>query len=438
MFWRSGLPGSTGERNTSGFTPAGEITSQLVGFTDIDDQGQEGLELAYESWLAGVPGERKVVKNRKGEIIKDLDIGDSEKPGKDLALSIDLRVQYLAYRELKGAMQKFRAASGSVVVLDVESGEVLAMVNQPSFNPNDRAGLDTAAVRNRAVTDLLEPGSLMKPLTMVAALESGRYFPDTPIDTSPGYIRVGGKTFVDPVNYGTLDITGILTKSSQVGTTRVAMDLTPESIRDVLDRAGLGVSPGTGFPGETPGSLPSRRTWHPVEHAAMAFGYGMSATPLQIAAAYSVLASGGLRRPMSLLRLDEAATGQRVIDEGIAVSVCDMLKTVIKKGGTGTRAAVPVYEVAGKSGTVHKVGRGGYQEGRYIALFAGIAPADNPRLVTVVVINDPKGEAYFGGLVAAPVFSKVTADALRLLGVEPVAKQRKLAARIGFAREDAS
>lgn len=433
-----GIEGVHGREEYKRFYPAGEITSQLVGFTNIDDRGQEGLELAYESWLAGVPGQRKVVKDRKGKIIKDLQLLRSEKPGKDLALSIDLRLQYLAYRELKAAMQKFRAASGSVVVLDVESGEVLAMVNQPSFNPNDRAQLDTAALRNRAVTDLLEPGSLIKPMTMVAALESGRYRPHTLVDTSPGYIRIAGKTFVDPVNYGTLDITGILTKSSQVGTTRVAMDLSPESIRDVLDRVGLGVSPGTGFPGETPGNLPSRHKWHPLEHAAMAFGYGISATPLQIAGAYGVLASGGLRRPMSLLRLDEAAAGQRVVDESTAVAVRDMLKTVIKKGGTGTRAEIPVYDVAGKSGTVHKVGREGYQEGRYIALFAGIAPADKPRLVTVVVINDPKGEAYFGGLVAAPVFSKVTADALRLLGVEPVAAVPTLAARAKAAREDAS
>lgn len=433
-----GIEGVHGREEYKRFYPAGEVTSQLVGFTNIDDQGQEGLELAYEDWLTGVPGQRKVVKDRKGKVIKDLQLLRSEKPGNDLALSIDLRLQYLAYRELKSAMQKFRAASGSVVVLDVESGEVLAMVNQPSFNPNDRSQLDTAALRNRAVTDLLEPGSLMKPMTMVAALESGRYQANTQIDTSPGYIKIGNKTFVDPVNYGTLDITGILTKSSQVGTTRVAMDLSPESIRDVLDRVGMGVSPGTGFPGETPGDLPSRSKWHPIEHAALAFGYGMSVTPLQIAGAYGVLASGGLRRPMSLVRLDGAAVGQRVIDETTAVSVRDMLKTVVKKGGTGTRAAIPVYEVAGKSGTVHKVGREGYQEGRYIALFAGVAPADNPRLVTVVVINDPKGEAYFGGLVAAPVFSRVTADALRLLGVEPVAAHRKVATRLAIAREDAS
>lgn len=431
-----GIEGVHGREEYKRFYPAGEVTSQLVGFTNVDDRGQEGLELAYESWLAGAPGQRKVMKDRKGRVIKDLQLLRSEKSGNDLALSIDLRVQYLAYRELKSAIKRFRAASGSVVVLDVETGEVLAMVNQPSFNPNDRSRLDTAALRNRAVTDLLEPGSLMKPMTMVAALESGRYFPDTSIDTSPGHIRVAGKTFVDPVNYGMLDITGILAKSSQVGTTHVAMGLTPESIRDVLDRVGLGFSPDTGFPGESPGELPDRHKWHPLEHAAMAFGYGISATPLQIAGAYGVLASGGLRRPMSLLRLDGAGAGQRVIDEATAVSVRDMLKAVVKKGGTGTRAAVPAYEVAGKSGTVHKVGREGYQEGRYIALFAGVAPADKPRLVTVVVINDPKGEEYFGGLVAAPVFSRVTADALRLLGVEPDAGRRLAATTL--AREDAS
>ncbi len=424
-----GIEGVHGDEEYKRFYPAGEVASQLVGFTNVDEKGLEGLELSYEDWLAGVPGERKVLKDRKGNVIKELQLLRSEKPGHDLALSIDLRLQYLAYRELKSAMKQFQAISGSVVVLDVETGEVLALVNQPSYNPNDRSRFKQAkaGMRNRAVTDLLEPGSLIKPMTMIAALESGRYSPTTVIDTSPGYVRVGRKTYVDPVNYGPLDITGILTKSSQVGTTRVAMDLPPESIRGVLDRVGFGVSTGTGFPGETPGTLPNRPKWHPVEHAAMAFGYGFSATPLQIAAAYGVLASGGVRRPVSLLRLDEAPTGERVIEEHIAVAVRDMLKNVVKKGGTGTRAAVPVYEVAGKSGTVHKVGREGYQKDHYIALFAGIAPADKPRLVTVVVINDPKGGAYFGGLVAAPVFSKVTADALRLLGVEPAAKNRQLA-----------
>lgn len=432
-----GIDGVYGREDFKRFYPAGEVAAHLVGFTNVDDRGQEGLELAYESSLSGVPGQRKVMKDRRGKVIKDLQLLRSEKPGNDLALSIDLRLQYMAYRELKRAIRQFRAASGSVVVLDVKTGEVLAMVNQPSFNPNDRSKLEAAALRNRAVTDLLEPGSLMKPMTMVAALESGRYFPNTPIDTSPGHIRVSGKVFVDPINYGVLDIAGILAKSSQVGTTRVAMDLSPESIRDVFDRVGLGSSPGTGFPGESPGELSDRAKWHPLEHAAMAFGYGISATPLQIAGAYSVLASGGVRRPISLLKQDEIVAGQRVIDEEAAVSVRDMLKAVVKEGGTGTRAAVPAYQVAGKSGTVHKVGREGYQDDRYIALFAGVAPADNPRLVSVVVINEPKGEKYFGGLVAAPVFSKVTADALRLLGVEPD-PGRRLVTREEAVREKAS
>jgi len=410
------------------YYPAGEVAAHLVGFTGIDDRGQEGMELAFDDWLYGAAGSKQVLKDRKGQVIKELQLIESEKPGSNLALSIDLRLQYIAYRELKAAMKKFRAKSGSVVVLDVQTGEVLAMVNQPSFNPNDRSRLKAGSTRNRAVTDLLEPGSVMKPLTMVAALESGKFHAGTVIDTSPGYLRIGRKTFVDHRNYGKLDLSGILAKSSQVGTTKIAMQLEPEAIRGVFERVGLGLSPGTGFPGESSGLLPSKRRWRDVETATLAFGYGMAATPLQLASAYAVLANNGIKKQASLLKISKAdgvlpGLEEQVIDKKIVASVRQMMKAVIGKEGTGTRAAIDTYEVAGKTGTSHKVGAGGYQKDRYVGLFAGMAPADKPRLVTVVVIDDPRGEDYYGGLVAAPVFSKVTAEALRLMSVPPLKVQ---------------
>lgn len=299
-----------------------------------------------------------MVRDRKGQVIKDIELVRSEKPGNDLALSIDLRLQYLAYRELRAALETHRAAAGCVVMLSARTGEVLALVNQPSFNPNDRGRIDNGALRNRALTDQIEPGSTMKPFTMVAALESGRYRPDTPIDTAPGWIHVGRKTYRDHHNYGLLDLTGVLAKSSQVGTTKVSMTLEPERIRDVFDRVGLGQPPGTGFPGENAGSVPSKRKWALSEHAALAFGYGMTATPLQLAAAYSVLANRGVRQPVTLLRRDGAIPTeqrQQVIAPAIADQVRTMLKAVVENG-TATRAAIPVYAAAGKTGTSHKVG----------------------------------------------------------------------------------
>ncbi len=425
-----GIPGVHAREEFKRYYPAGEVTAQLVGFTNIDDRGQEGMELAYDHWLAGAPGERRVIRDRKGRVIKDIELVRSEKPGNDLVLSIDLRLQYLAYRELRAALERHRAAAGTVVMLDVHTGEVLAMVSQPSFNPNDRGRIDNGALRNRALTDQLEPGSTMKPFTMVAALESGRYRPDTPIDTAPGWIHFGRKTYRDHSNYGLLDLTGVLAKSSQVGTTKVAMTLEPEQIRNVFERVGLGQALGTGFPGESTGSLPVRRKWALSEHAALAFGYGITATPLQLAAAYAVLANGGLRQPVSLLRRDRvepAAAGRRqVIAPEIAAQVRTMMKAVVERG-TATRAAIPVYAAAGKTGTTHKVGAGGYQDDRYVALFAGVAPAEAPELVTVVVIDDPRTEGYFGGLAAAPVFAAVTSGALRLFAVQPPGAPQRIA-----------
>ncbi|MBT7259478.1 MAG: penicillin-binding protein 2 [Porticoccaceae bacterium] len=414
------IPGVSGQQEYKRFYPAGEVTAQLVGITDIKDQGREGMELAYDSWLTGEPGSKKVMKDRAGRIIKDISLVKPASPGEALRLSIDLRVQYAAYRALKASVKKHQAKSGSVVVLDIETGEVLAMANQPSFNPNDLSNLKSAATRNRAITDQMEPGSTVKPFTLLAALESGKFAADTKVDTSPGYLRVTYKTFVDPKNYGVLDLAGILTKSSQVGTTKVALALDPDATRGMFERVGFGEPIGSGFPGEIVGELPGHRSWDPVTQATFAFGYGLSASSLQMARAYSVLANDGLRREISLVALGEPPESIRVVDAGITQDVRQMLQAAAGASGTGKRASIDGYSVGGKTGTLHKVkAGGGYDEDRYMSVFAGLSPVDNPRLVTIVVIDEPQDGDYFGGLVAAPVFSEVTGNALRLLQVTP-------------------
>ena len=414
------IPGVSGQQEYKRFYPAGEVTAQLVGITDIKDQGREGMELAYDSWLTGEPCSKKVMKDRAGRIIKDISLVKPASPGEALRLSIDLRVQYAAYLALKTSVAKHQAKSGSVVVLDIETGEVLAMANQPSFNPNDLSNLKSGATRNRAVTDQMEPGSTVKPFTLLAALESGKFAADTKIDTSPGYLKVTYKTFVDPKNYGVLDLAGILTKSSQVGTTKVALALDANSTRGLFERVGFGEPIGSGFPGEIVGELPGHRTWDPVTQATFAFGYGLSASSLQMARAYSVLANDGLRREISLVALDEPPETIRVVDADITQDVRQMLQAAAGASGTGKRASIDGYSVGGKTGTLHKVkAGGGYDEDRYMSVFAGLSPVDNPRLVTIVVIDEPQDGDYFGGLVAAPVFSEVTGNALRLLQVTP-------------------
>lgn len=407
------------QREYKRYYPAGEVAAHLVGFTNIDDKGQEGMELAFNEWLRGVPGSKRVLKDRNGNVFRDIDQQTIARSGKDLVLSIDMRLQHLAYRELKGAMRRVGAKSGSVVMLDSATGEVLAMVNQPSFNPNNRRALKPNTMRNRAMTDVFEPGSTVKPLTVVAALETGRYRPSTIIDTSPGYIRVGKKTLPDPINYGAIDVTKILTKSSQVGISKLALDLDEQSVWEVFSRFGLGISSGSGFPGESAGMLPGRPNWRLIERVNFAFGYGLAVTPLQLAQAYSVFASDGVLRPATLVRQVEAVDGQQVIDPVIADQLLTMLKTVTEDGGTATRAQVVAYSVAGKTGTVHKAGVGGYADDRYMAVFAGVAPASNPRIVTVVMIDEPNLDKYHGGEAAAPVFARVVTDALRILNVAP-------------------
>lgn len=412
--------GVSGQREYRRFYPAGEVTAQLVGVTNISDHGLEGVELAYDSWLSGELGTKKVIKDRAGRIINDISLIKSAKSGEDLRLSIDLRVQYAAYRALKKAVLKHNAKSGSVVVLDVQSGEVLAMVNQPSFNPNDRASLRQNAVRNRALTDLMEPGSTVKPFTILAALESGLFELDSVIETSPGYLKVDYKTFVDPVDYGQLNLAGVLKKSSQVGTTKLALAMDPQLTRDLFQRVGFGEVVGSGFPGETMGRLPAYQTWDPVTQATFAFGYGLNVSPLQLARAYMVLANNGIRKEVSLVAMESSPVGEQVVDPRVAKLVREMLRDASGLRGTGAKAMIDGYSVGGKTGTLHKVkAGGGYDENRYMSAFAGLSPLDNPRLVTVVVIDEPSQGDYFGGLVAAPVFSEVTGNALRLLQVTP-------------------
>ena len=407
------------------YYPAGEVASHLVGFTNIDEVGQEGIELAMESRLRGQPGRKKVVRDLHGRVIQDIEVLQDASPGQDVALSIDLRLQYLAYRELMSAVTRNRAAGGSAVVLDARTGEVLAMVNQPGYNPNNRSGVSIAALRNRAVTDVFEPGSTLKPFTVAAALESGMVTPTTSIDTRPGTMRVANKTIRDHRNYGVIDVATVLTKSSNVGTTKLSLAMDDQLLPGFLERVGLGVRTGVVFPGESVGMLPIRQRWRDIEKASLSYGYGVSVTALQLARSYAVMANEGRRLPLTLQRLDakqiedNTRFAEQVISPVYARALVDMMETVVSEEGTARRAGVPGYRVAGKTGTVHKLTASGYADDRYVALFAGVAPAEDPRFVTVVVVDDPRGQDYFGGLVAAPAFANIMAGVLRTLDIEP-------------------
>lgn len=411
------LPGLYSEREYQRFYPAGEVAAHLVGVTNIDDRGQEGVELAFDKWLTGIPGKKKVLKNLYGDIVADImPIADAV-PGRDIELAMDLRLQYLAYRELKGAIQQHEAQSGSIILLDVATGAVLAMANLPSYNPNNRQQLEIATLRNRAVTDAFEPGSTLKPFTVAVALESGLHKPSSRIDTSPGFVRVDDKTIPDPRDMGELTLGGILAQSSQVGISKLALTLDPFAVRDLLADVGIGQIPGSGFPGESHGYLPNHRRWTDIERATLAYGYGVTVTPLQLANAYLAIARGGERKQITLLAEEETAT-IRVMSEQTAAELTRMLAMVISDG-TGSRAHIDGYSVAGKTGTVRKLGESGYEDTRHLAFFAGFAPVRNPELVAVVMINDPGGDAGGGGAVAAPVFSRVISAAMRILNIAP-------------------
>ncbi|GAA5110986.1 peptidoglycan D,D-transpeptidase FtsI family protein [Alloalcanivorax gelatiniphagus] len=414
-----GIPGIHRLTEYRRYYPAGEVTSHVVGFTNIDERGQEGVELAFEDRLSGKAGRKQVVRDLLGRVIQDIEVLEPAEPGQDVTLSLDLRLQYLAYKELLAATRRFKAAGGSAVVLDVKTGEILAMVNQPAYNPNNRGNLDTASLRNRAVTDLFEPGSTMKPFTVAAALEQGLVTPTTVINTHPGYLRVGPKTIRDHRDYGVIDVTTVLTKSSNVGTSKLALSMEPQVLPSYLERFGFGQPTGISFPGESQGMLPLRARWRDVERAALSYGYGVSVSALQLAQAYAIMANHGRKVPLSLVKVDKPPKGEAVIAADTADSLVRMLETVVSLEGTASRARIPGYQVAGKTGTVHKITRHGYADDRYIGLFAGIAPASNPRIAAVVVIDDPRGKAYYGGLVAAPVFSAIVSGVLRTLHVPP-------------------
>jgi cell division protein FtsI (penicillin-binding protein 3) len=415
------IPGVYAQEEFRRFYPAGEVAAHVVGFTDIDDRGREGMELAYDEWLAGVPGKRQVLKDRRGRLIKDVQVTKNAKAGKAMALSIDLRLQYLAHSELRNVVHEYGAKAASLVMVDVKTGEILAMANQPTYNPNNRRNLQPAAMRNRAMIDVFEPGSTVKPFSIAAALGTGKYQPDSVVNTLPGWMRIGRYTIRDVSRGGMLSLTGILMKSSNVGISKIALDIGAEPVYAVMQQAGFGQDTGLGFPGERVGNLPNHRKWRDAETASLAYGYGLSVTAVQLAHAYAVLGNQGSNVPLSLLRLDRAQDGVQVIDKQISGIVLQMLRAVVEEeGGGGARAKVPGYQVGGKSGTAKKIsGTGGYTKDAYRSFFAGVAPLSNPRIAAVVVVDEPSKGQYYGGLVAAPVFGKVMARALRLMNVAP-------------------
>lgn len=406
------------QREYRRFYPSGSAASHIVGFTGIDDKGREGLEMAYDDWLTGEKGSRRVVQDRAGREMAGLNVLKSAVAGKELRLSVDRQLQYFADKALREAIGTHNAESGSIVVMDTRSGEVLGMVNYPSYNPNNISDRSGGRQRNRAVTDVFEPGSTMKPFTIAAALESADFKPEDIVYTSPGSYQIGKYEIKDFKDYGWLNLNGIVTKSSNVGISKVAGQLAPEQMWSVFDAFGFGHPTGSEFPGEVAGYFNHSSLWHRSEQASVSFGYGISATALQLVRAYAALANDGVMPTVSFVHNDEPAEGHRVIDAPIAQDVRKMLESVVING-SGKRAKVPGYTVAGKTGTAHRSQSGGYAEDRYASLFAGFAPASEPRLAIVVVIHDPKAGEHFGGAVAAPVFAEVMAHALRLMGIEP-------------------
>lgn len=399
------------------FYPAAEIAAHVVGMANIDEKGQEGMELAYNEWLSGTTGAKKIISDLNGQRVKDLSLIAPAQAGNDLQLSIDMRVQHIAYRELELAVKKHRADSGSLVIMDVESGEVLSMVNSPAFNPNNRTRINPDSLRNRAVTDLFEPGSTVKAFTIAAALESGKFNANTVVKTSPIYLN--RKRIEDIHYYGPMSVEKILTKSSNVGAAKLALSVGPDALNGLYSQVGLGQTTSSGYPGERSGALPVHMRWKKIDVATLSYGYGLSVTTLQLAHAYATLANGGVQHPVSLLKLDETPQGEQVINPSTAKKVVKMLETVVSRKGTASRAHVEGYRIAGKTGTVHLSSSEGYSENKYLSLFAGIAPASDPKVVAVIVVNNPKGKEYYGGAVAAPVFSSIMKQVLPLMDILP-------------------
>lgn len=418
-----GVPGVYSRREYRRYYPDAEVTSHLLGFTDIDDFGQEGLEKSLDAQLRGIPGSKRVIKDRLGQIVEDVESIRVPQAGQSVVLSIDRRLQYFAYRALKTAVLENKASAGAAVIADALTGEILAMVDQPAGNPNNRAELKSDLLRNRAITDVYEPGSTVKPFTIAMALESGRWTPNTRVNTAPGWLKVGRYRVRDVHNYGLIDVTHVLSKSSNVGTSKIALSLPMESLWQVYKSLGFGASTSVGLVGEQIGMLRHFSKWGgEIGHANHAFGYGFSVNMLQLAQAYVVLAADGVRRPLTLLKREQPldpADEQRVLSARAVRQVRAMMEEAVSQKGTGFKASVPGYRVAGKTGTVHKIIHGRYASNRYFSLFAGMVPASNPRLVMVIIIDEPKGKAYYGGTVAAPVFGKTMGEVLRILNVTP-------------------
>lgn len=413
------IPGLNFQQEFKRYYPETDSTAQLLGFTNIDDMGIEGLELAYQDWLMGVPGKKRVLKDRTGHIIEELGVIKEPRPGHDLALSIDRRIQYLAYHELQNTLEKFAARSGSVVVLDSRTGEILAAANAPSFNPNVRGRYTRESYRNKAITDVFEPGSLMKPFSIASALGSGQFTPETIIDTRPSWMIVHGHTVRDVHNYGVLDVTGVLQHSSNVGVTKMILQSPPEQLIGLLQRSGFGQRTESGYPGESDGAIVKVKDANPFVLATLGFGYNISVTALQLAKAYLIFANHGKLHPVTLLHNDNTEIGEQVLDVKTADQVLAMMEAVLGNEGTGRAARIPGYRVAGKTGTARVAGKNGYESNRHIASFAGIAPVSDPRLVVVVVIHEPSRNGYYGAAVAAPLFAQVMSGALRILDIPP-------------------
>ncbi|MDR0633835.1 MAG: penicillin-binding protein 2 [Azoarcus sp.] len=413
-----GLPGIHRQNEFRRFYPSGEVMAHILGFTSVEDRGQEGIELTYERMLAGQAGSRRVVKDRRGRVVEDVESIRQPRDGADVALAMDARIQYLAYAALREAVHRHNAKAGSVVVLDVQTGEVLALVNAPTFNPNNRAHLTGAQLRNRVFTDTFEPGSVMKPFIAAMALESGRFQATTPVDTHSGHLTIGNRTIHDSHPYRSLTVAEVIQKSSNIGTARMALEFTPEYMRDFYARLGFGSPLQLGFPGEASGTLRPAQDWRPIEQATMSYGHGVSVTLIQIARAYLAFARDGELLPLSLTRVETPPQGARVFSPRVAREVRQMMEMVVNPGGTAARAKVTGYRVAGKTGTANKIENGRYVN-RYMSSFVGLAPASNPRLVVAVTIDEPSADQHFGGAVAAPVFAQVLEGALRALGVAP-------------------
>ncbi len=412
------IPGVNLKQESRRYYPMAEVTAHLIGFTNVDDQGIDGVEYIYNEWLTGKSGKRKEIRDLRNQVVELTGEKEDRQPGNDLQLSIDSRIQAIAYKELKKAVKQYDADTGALVIMDVQTGEVLAIANQPSYNPNNTEDRVPSSTRNRAFTDVFEPGSTAKPITVLSALEAKRFKPNSVINTAPGILRVGGSWVRDPISYGKLDLAGIIKKSSNVGVAKIALELTTEEFLHGFYALGFGNDTGTGFPGEQAGWLNVRRHWSDFEKVAMSYGYGIAVTPLQLAQAYAIIGSGGVKRPVSILKKAEKDFGEQVVDPQNAGRLIKMMEAVVTDGGTGKKAKVKGYRVSGKTGTVRKAVAGGFGD-QYIAVFAGIAPVENPKIAMAVMIDNPKGDNYYGGDAAAPVFGKTMYAALRTLNILP-------------------